>query len=286
MAGCGLVTPQIAEIWDGPDGTVQLEFEIKKRIFCDLGEAVRYVNDNYTVEGRQNAKQKTTKVWFLPQEWIAQVSLSLQVDESTSLNPGVALNTIQPNAVTNFPGAGSVTTPQSFSLGLGATASATATRIDKFNPSYTIASLMIRPGKESVCRDENDPFERKGIRPAKSSPLVLSDLRIREWLDNAMFVNWAINSTSRAPASGQIKPDTISLETKFVIVSSGNITPTWKLVRVSANTGNSPLFALNRTRTHDLIVTIGPDTPKTLYDHLSSQIGQAVSGSNAAIPVR
>jgi len=38
---------------------------------------------------------------------------------------------------------------------------------------------------------------------------------------------------------------------------------------------------------HDLIITIGPkDDQKTLNAHLASQIGQAVSGANAAIPLR
>jgi hypothetical protein len=32
-----------------------------------------------------------------------------------------------------------------------------------------------------------------------------------------------------------LKPDTVSYEIKFLVVSSGNITPTWKLVHVSAN---------------------------------------------------
>src|SRR4051794_17388873 len=136
LAGCGLRTPQIAEVWDGADGTRQLEFEIKKRIFCDLSEAVRAVNDAYSVQGRQSANQKIKNVQFLPDDWGAQVSISLQVDESTALNPGVALNTVKPNAVTSFPGEPSVTTPQSFSLGFGGTGSATATRIDKFNPYY------------------------------------------------------------------------------------------------------------------------------------------------------
>jgi hypothetical protein len=78
-------------------------------------------------------------------------------------------------------------------------------------------------------------------------------------------------------------PDTVSLEIKFVIVSSGNLTPTWKLVRLTANNGAGPLFATGRTRTHDLIITIGPANQMTLNTHLASQIGQAVSGGNQSL---
>ena len=73
------------------------------------------------------------------------------------------------------------------------------------------------------------------------------------------------------------------LEIKFIIVSNGNISPTWKLVRVTANNGSAPLFATGRTRTHDLIITIGPSNQKTLNTHLASQIGQAVSSGNQSL---
>jgi hypothetical protein len=79
------------------------------------------------------------------------------------------------------------------------------------------------------------------------------------------------------------KPDTVSIEIKFVIVSNGNVTPTWKLVRVSANTGSTPFFGMGRTRTHDVIITIGPKTRATANTHLASQIGVSVSNANRAL---
>jgi hypothetical protein len=66
-------------------------------------------------------------------------------------------------------------------------------------------------------------------------------------------------------------------------VSNGSITPTWKLVKLSANTGSNPLFATGRTRTHDLIITMGPETEQTANAHLASQIGNAVANANRAI---
>jgi hypothetical protein len=72
--------------------------------------------------------------------------------------------------------------------------------------------------------------------------------------------------------------DSFTQELKFIIVSNGNIQPTWKLLPVAANAGNTPFFSIGRTRTHDLLMTIGPPTQRTTNDFLASQIGQAVQG--------
>jgi hypothetical protein len=210
--------------------------------------------------------------------------LSLQVDESSALNPGVTLNRVLPNAVTVFGKGSSVTTPQSFNLGLGGTLSSTATRTDKFDPYYTIAYLMLPKTPDSVCHPQNDPFTRLSVTPASSSPFIIeSDLGIKDWLVGATLTNILIPSVGAGPGSAGQKPDTISYEIKFVIVSNGSVTPTWKLVRLSANTGPSPFYAAGRTRTHDLIITVGPPTAATRQTHLASQIGQAVSGANRTL---
>jgi hypothetical protein len=368
-------------------GAGQIEFEIKKQIYCELKVAVREAN-KYSEE-----TQGQPPLPLLPKDWGAQVSLSLEVDESSALNPGVTLNTPMASAYSFF---GvlyrtpvTVTTPQLFTFGFGGTLSSTATRTDKFDPYYTIAYLSERPPDEfGICnyaRPENDPFVARGYRPAKSSPLVeaelglpliKSELGLKDWLIGALFTNSAIPSvvgpiptkeqlkderlllgrngytsseitkivasgaslsesqvllfkkqgftnagiakllaagaspsqllglkeegyngneidamvaaTAKSSGSQQSKsggggtspPDTISIEIKFVIVSNGNVTPTWKLVRVSANTGSAPLFSVGRTRTHDVIITIGPNNQATANTHLASQIGNAVSNGN------
>jgi hypothetical protein len=322
LFGCGLVVPDIKEAWDAdtpPDsqgrvipGAGQIEYEVKQHVFCELGDAVKYVNKKFPVT-IDNQPPKNP----LPSNFIAHVSLSFQVDEASSLSPGVVLTTILPNAVTTFgPGTGgSVTTGQSRSVGFGGTLSSTGTRIDKFDPSYSVGYLMIANTPKSVCEDpKNDPF-RKGLHwePDTSSPFVIEgDLGIQKWLVGATIANTFLasetevgsagtgggnksaggknNVTGSKNASGRgggggggggTSPDTISYEIKFIIVSSGNVTPAWKLVQVSANMSGT-FFSTGRTRTHDLIITIGPDDNRTLYSHLASEIGQAVSGSNGA----
>jgi uncharacterized membrane protein YgcG len=482
LTGCGTVVPNIAEPWDGArdigeqregdltgkttampiSATAQIEFEIKKQIYCELKAAVQTV-DWYS--------RNTGNVQLLPHDWGASVSISLQVDESTALNPGVALNVAMANATSTFGvvqkvGNTTITppmtsTPQSFSLGFGATISSTATRIDKFDPYYSVQYLLTpssvpknpsNADPDPVCQFEkptSDPVARGGHVPAKSSPLIAQDvfgvgpilanraleelepgaphivsqLGLVDWLVGATWTNQEIPSVGgpaiaykfpeylkqqRArlkalgfsdrqvtdiiasgassddlaelvdnpdkekrynkddvskfllqgtapsvlkqykdagyhrseiiemimhcdrkavsfvegtdPASaaqhkdgantlasakndkcsgaggsspgggggsspggggGGTAPDTLTIEIKFIIVTNGNVTPTWKLLRVSANTTGS-LLSLGRIRTHDVIITIGPNTQQTLNTHLASQIGTAVSNGNQA----
>jgi hypothetical protein len=343
LAGCGTTVPNIKEVWDRDypgdprdskptpiSGTAQIEYEIKQQIFCDLRKAVHKVN-TYTFREGEPGKLKDTGQ-ILPDEWGASISLLLQVDETSGFNPGVGLITPQPTAITTFPGLTAVTSPQSFSLGLGGTLSSTATRIDKFNPYYTIKYLMLTHNEPYyACNYRNYPtadpvaneLGKAGLTPAKSSPLITEDddgLGISEWLEGAMFTNKLIHSvtaaspkvtraeldrqrrelksqgyhdgevsqilaskasTSTGSASGgnNPKPDTVSIEIKFIIVSNGNVTPTWKLVRVSANTGSTPLVNLGRTRTHNLVITIGPATQATQNTFLALENGQTI-GAN------
>lgn len=317
-AGCGLTVPEIKEPWDadkppsqsapnGISGTAQIEFEIKKRIYCDLKDAVKAAN-RIPVEAGQAGHLTVRQPGLIPDSWGAQISLSLQVDETSGLNPGVAWNDVLPNATHVFgPGTtGTVTTPQSFSLGFGGTLSSTATRVDKFDPYYSIKTLLKEDTPASVCWGGppyrmKDPLWKDWIPPSSSPFIIESDLGIKEWLVGAMMVDNALLSDSPpeqlgSPAGGKkaggkgakagegVTPakDTVSLELKFIIVTSGNVTPTWKLVRISANSSSAPFFNTGRTRTHDLIITIGDPSVVSSNSHLASQIGNAVGNANKA----
>jgi hypothetical protein len=303
LANCGLIVPDIKEPWDAdkpPDaaipakfpGAAQLEFEVKKRIYCDLKEAVQEVNK---VSLMQNGKP----TGLLPSNWGAQVSLSFQVDETTALNPGAAVLTTLPNVI-SYPSHNSplgvvpaTITPQSFGFGFGGTLSSTATRVDKFDPYYSIAYLSRPDTPRSVCYPgkpytEHDHLFKGWVPPASSPFIIESDLGIKDWLLGAMLVDNFLPSEGPPPQGGgggaaPSGKDTVSIEIKFVIITSANATPTWKLVRVSANTGATPFFTTGRTRTHDLIITIGAPSPVTTQTHLASQIGNAVSNANRAI---
>lgn len=314
LTGCGLSVPRLGEVWDRDipgdkerdepvipvTSSGQVEYAIKKNVYCQLLDAVKEADaygDNTIYKG-EKVRQK-----LLPDDWGAQVSLSIQVDENIALNPGVAFNTVLPNAVTAFPANPSVTTPQNSAVALGGTLSSAASRTDKFNSFWTIGYLRNPNAVRRFCKDETkDPLatDPSGIRPAKSSFLA-DELGITSWLLDALFVSKIIPSygtpsiasdielsgnskkTEKKAATGKFEPqgqDTFSIQIKFVVISSGNVTPSWRLVRVSANTGSSPFLGAGRTRTHDLILTIGPRSLQTNNANLALQIGQAVSSNN------
>jgi hypothetical protein len=315
LSGCALSYPDIKEIWDADfpadpstntpkiTGTAQIEFEIKKRVFCELRDAVHELNKYFVTHSKTPDGPTTKTLPLLPPTWGAQITLSLQVDQSISVSPGITLNEVLPTAERIFGVGKSVNVSQSFGFGFGGTLSSTATRIDKFNPYYTIAELAKPNTKYSVCHPENDPFVRLSKTPASSSPFILeSDLGIKDWLVGAMFVNRLLPSSvspdtlgpsagggaksggsggRRQEGGGGTRPDTVSYQTKFVIVSNGNVALTWKLLRVS--TATSPLLSGGRTRTHDLIITIGPPTVETSNRHIASEIGAAVGGATRAV---
>jgi hypothetical protein len=271
--------PDIKEFWQGADATRKIEFEIKKQVFCDLKHAIAEIDKVYTYKDYDPNTGAMTIKEFLPNNWGVQISLLLQVDESTSFNPGVALTTPFANGITKFSN-GSVTIPQSFSLGLGATASSTSTRIDKFNPFYTVAFLRTPDSDGSICKAaENDPVVPPNEQPQRGSFLLQSELGIGKWLQDAMFITDALPSNDPSGSPNKT-PDTVSVEIKFVVTTNANINPIWKLVPITVNNGALSLLTTGRIRTHDLLITAGP--PGTVTDNasLSGQIGQAVNNSS------
>lgn len=299
LGGCGTYVPEMREFYQSKVDAQTVINTIVGDVQCEVKTAVQFL----ILDDMEQAKApeviraekahglKTGRQLSWLDQWAAQVTLTLTIDEKGTANPGVALNTPLPTAVTSFPGLPSVTTAQSFSLGFGGTASADATRKETlawlidFKKFTDQASLR----KAKVLKDE---FERTGISPCyqENSIFIESDLKLREWLyaatlsafqQRGQVTNFAQSILAEAKAS---KKDVISHEITFVILYGGNITPTWKLVRVSANTGSAPLFSAQRTKTQDLIITLGPQQAGTLSPAaqntiLASQIGIAVANA-------
>ena len=133
-----------------------------------------------------------------------------------------------------------------FNLGLSATASADATRINKVSWFMAVADVR---GK-IPCGDRRP----KGIF------LLQSDLKLKEWLYDAIdmhksrYVNFDLNTPD-----GPFKQNVLSHEVKFDVQTTGGVVPGWKLTRVSINQTGAGL-SVNRGRIHDLAITFGPVT--------------------------
>jgi hypothetical protein len=258
LQGCGTYVPQINEVWEGVNITSDMELRIKQNIFCETVQAIRDVRRIITVPGYGPS---------IPDDYGVQMQIGLTVEEVGSINPGVTYTDPLKNALVH-----GANVAQQFSLSAGGTLSSTATRTDTSYSYYNVGRIVGRGANIEVCQNLNR---------AGSSPFLRSELGIEDFL--LQVVPGAIAFHSSAPAKGgagkNAKLDVFSYEIKFVIVSNGNITPTWKLVNVTANSGNLPFLNLGRTRTHDLILTIGPgvDRPAdfALQTHFTGQIVQS-----------
>jgi hypothetical protein len=98
--------------------------------------------------------------------------------------------------------------------------------------------------------------------------LLQSNLGFDEWLiSNITAANTGLVKYATDYSDGPLKQNVLSHEIKFDITDSGNITPGWKLTRVSVNQSGN-LFSATRDRTNDLTITLGPTvaTPKPVLD--------------------
>ena len=279
LVGCGLTYSRLPEIWDqtDPDATYHMEVQVKQAIYCELKKAAADIKSLRPITRETNSGHNIATAedqWF-PDSWGVLVQLTIQAEEKSSLTPGVTFKTPMHNAPVNFPGEtigatgalaavtyGPLSVPQSFGLGFGGQLSSDNMRSDKYNTYYSAQQLNVQsvPGGAGPCRD--DVFD--GDPRTSSSPFVdASNLGIREWLKAAVRV---INfeRSSRVKENGEGPPiqatgaasDSSTYDNKFIIVTDANIAPNWNLVRIS--TPSTPLFDASRTRTHELIMTVGP----------------------------
>lgn len=280
LAGCGTSVPRIPEVWDlvaDQDATQDMEMQIKRAIFCELRSAVQIARKRVQLKTYYHGKLVSTDAdQPVPDSWGVQSTLKFTVEESTKLNPGATYLWTLNKA-----------TAETFSLGAGGQVSSDATRTDTFESFYTISDLYNVLSEKQVC--ENRESQNIGP-PSRSSPfVVLSDLGIRDWLPAATETSAYLRSSRKDPSgegpplgsAGSFSADSFSYDVKFVIVTDVNVTPVWKLVRVS--TPSSPsLFDTSRTRTHELILTIGPGTTVAVKNSKGKTVSRTVGPSQSA----
>ena len=291
LSGCGTFVPGLEEFYD-PQNAKTLVDAIVYHVQCEVQSEIQslLIQDQDIAAakipvGKERKLQGPRLDWL--KTWGAQAILTLTVDEKSSANPGVSLNTVLPDVITKFP-SGDVKTSQSFALGLGAGASAAATRKETVAwfidfKDFTSSKSLARARKIGIGDRPAQCNEERGI-------LIQSDLKLREWLyavvlpavpQDAFVTDFKAALVAQAKAS---KKDVISHEITFAIQYNANVTPSWKLVRVSANQGSTPLFGFQRTRTQNLLITMGPTTPAGPSQAqqnaaLASQIGTAVANA-------
>jgi hypothetical protein len=253
LSGCGVFVPEMQEFWGNEDDNRIRINKVIDQVRCEVGQAIRLAI-------QYDKENPPEKLKFFD-EWGVQITLTLTVEEKTTLNPGVSLNTPIHNATTNFAGeflppSGSalatqtysfLSFPQSYSFGLGGKLSTDATRVNTFHIFYPVSDFL---GKGAWA--DNGRTDRSCLthNPANGTLFIQSDLKVRSALFDFLL-------PIRSGVQNNVPNNGFSHDITFEIVSDGNITPTWKLVRVSANTSNS-LFDTSRDRKQELLLTFGP----------------------------
>jgi len=269
VGGCGLYVPEKDLFPKSKLDEGIFENIIVNNIKCELHKGVQDTLAYY-----QDSPDQLARLQWL-KDWGATVQLKITVDEASALNPGVSLTTPLENSVTKFPVGGNVTTPQLFSLGLGGSATAHATRVETVSFTVSFKELLSeRPIK--TCDQQN------GV-------MIQSDLKIGQFIFDKAFLSTVPGSV--APFITRGPPYTVlSDEITFVASFGGNVTPTWKFARVSVDPTGTLLNA-TRTNTDDVIITLGkvvqqatPTSPPVLSTaaqnvHQANIIGSATGSS-------
>jgi hypothetical protein len=230
MAGCGTYVPGIQEPLDDTVVGQRLVQAIVQNVTCEMQDAFVDVIGNDVKEFRTGFRRSRRTAWL--DGWGVQMTLNISVVEKSGLAPSV--NWLPPSpsdAIFNLDAA----------IGL----SSEATRVEKVGSYYTVGELVAR----GYCDQKSRPG---GLY------LMQSDLKLREWLlYNVMLEGTGEIRFPRNANEGPFKQDVLSHELKFEVISNASVTPGWKLSRVAINQ-SGPFFTAGRTRTHDLLITMGP----------------------------
>lgn len=224
LSGCGWVVPKIDPLSQTPYDTGIFVNRIANQVKCELGKAV------YDVIAEYQEKNANPVGWLAT--WGAKATLKIIVDEKSNISPGVL-----------------VTPPGVFSLAGDASLSSDATRTVTIGFFFVFADLL-DPKTHKL------PTKEPQICIHYSDILIESDLKLKEWVEAVGLIAATPQTVSNPFVSGG-PLDTTSHEVQFIVTLSGDVTPIWKLVSVTVNPGSSFLGA-TRTRTDDLLITMGP----------------------------
>jgi hypothetical protein len=250
LGNCGTYVPDIQEPPFGQGAQQELVNAIVTSVHC---EVVNAIVDLYS---KQKRYRDLRPIANRMSTWGVQMALTLRTRENSTLNPSAVWTPIS---------------LASFTLGASATVSSEAIRTNILNFYYSVAELRAR----GTCTTGVQPYS------GATSLLIQSDLKFGDWLFDQ--VTTAATGETQVPTSttGPLKQNVLSHEVSFEVVSSGGITPAWKLTEALVNQSGTFLQG-TRDRTHSLLITMGPGDNAGLKGaakdaHLSQTIGLTVS---------
>jgi hypothetical protein len=256
VANCGVFVPEktflAPDTFEGSSPiTTEGDYEntIVEHIYCEVSVGLSAAYNQLTVQNRKTRRWERAE-WL--KNWGTSITLTITVEDQNGLTPGVTLTDPLQNAVRSFPAGGPVTIAQSASVGFGATASANATRTETIQYTYKNSDL-VRDSKNPEY--ETFKLEHRPCEGWQRGVMIQSDLKIWQFI----YDKTVIALTGNASGSDPSLPiyNTFTEDITFASTFGGNVTPTWKFARISANTSGT-LFSAARTSTNEVTITIGP----------------------------
>jgi hypothetical protein len=263
LAACGTYTPAKDPFTDDAPtafGTTKqgnYESGIVNHVTCEIAQGL-------------GEASRLNLPWL--EKWGTTVTQTITVEDQTGLSPGISTLTPLKNVIFPFPTGGNVTSPQSFSLNFGITASANALRTETIQYTFRNKDILKYTDPQTCAN-------------GKLGIMIDGDLKIREFIyDKATIASLGNASlVGGGPQAWQLPVfNTFTEEITFVAAYGGSFTPTWKLARLSANT-SSNLVVTERTNTNDLIITLGPLDPKQPKNGPVQLIATAMNQHNARV---
>ncbi|MGN8094749.1 hypothetical protein [Methylobacterium sp. 22177] len=208
----------------------------------DFNDFVQNVVYHVRCELRRALKANTLnnpKRLAILKNWSAKIALNLKAMDEGTANPSV---TGIPSTI--------------FSIGATGSYKADATREMTMTYFLTVQELLA----------EREPDGQLALDPISKLPMpcqsaddgfapIGGDLGIEQTMAAAFTASDNFYSLSDVVQGGPF--DTISHHVNFTVIAGATVTPTWKFVKITANTSGSFLGA-NRTTYDDLLITLGP----------------------------
>lgn len=308
LSGCGLYVPEKQFLSDdaiiddkGHSRQGSFENDLVGHIKCEIEKGILRVKEarfSHIVpwlykEERLVAivKDKNGKVEKQETDlvWGTAVYLQVQVEEQSQLNPGVSVTepfhnaygvVAGPNSLPLTPASLAAPTiaaiPQNFNLGIGASATAHATRQETIQFTLNNAYLLQR-----MKGTHSEDLQCDHVGNKTSGVMIESNLKIDDFIyDKAALASYE-NIIDTGPNWAPY--NTFQEQLTFVASYEGGVTPTWKFARASVNP-SSPTLAAQRTDTNTLIITLGQMDPSKKPGPFVPQelVGAGATQHNAA----
>lgn len=276
LDGCGTTTPNLRpDVLRGDLSEGLSEERLLGYIKCSLGRALSRVSEQYRADLAQYPETAPADPTPWLKEWGAQVSLKVTVDENSTIAPSLGYK--QPRStILNYFQSGDVMGARSSTLGVSASVTADATRIEGIQTYFYFPTLIPEYASDSEpCKPDGRYF-------------IAGDLKIDDFMTNKVRLAQVNGLLEPKNGPNSAPLDAFTYEVTFVLTTSAGINPAWFLTRISIDPGSGNLFGGTRKKTNDLIITIGPTdqgkaatgmhvpTERAKDAHVAALIGQAL----------